>query len=95
MAPIKQYIVSLMQQMAKMHRPLNLSEGLSLANSLVEGTEWENKIVEFKSKRGWKPFAADGSKNPILGAAWYNGFWKHHGHEIEKKKRTKVLQGLI
>jgi hypothetical protein len=70
MAPIKQYIVSLMQQMAKIHRPLNISEGLSLANSLVEGTEWENKIVEFKSKRGWKPFAADGSK--II-------FWAQHG----------------
>jgi hypothetical protein len=82
MAPIEQYIVSLMQQMTKMHQALNVSEGLSLANFLVEGTEWENKIVEFKSKRGWKPFAADGSKNPIQGAAWYNGFWKRHGHEI-------------
>jgi hypothetical protein len=81
--------LSLMQQMAKMRQPLNVSEGLSLANSLVEGTEWENKIVEFKSKRGWKPFAEDGSKNPILGAAWYNGFWKCHGHEIEKKKGQK------
>jgi len=59
-----------MQQMAKMRQPLNVSEGLSLANSLVVGTEWENKIVEFKSKRGWKPFTADVSKNPFLGAAW-------------------------
>jgi hypothetical protein len=58
-------------------------------NFLVEGTEWENRIVEFKSRRGWKPFAADGFKNPTLGARWNNGFWKHHGHEIEKKKRQK------
>jgi len=55
MAQIEQYIVSLMQQMAKMHQPLNKSEGLSLANSLVEGTEWENKIVEFSPKEAGNP----------------------------------------
>ncbi len=94
MAPVEQYIVSLMHQMAKMRQPLNVSEGLSLANSLVEGTEWEEKIVEFKTKRGWKPYATDGSKNPILGPKWYRGFWKRHGHEVEKKG-AKVLKGLI
>jgi len=30
MAPIEQYIVSLMQQMSKMHQPLNVSEGVNL-----------------------------------------------------------------
>ncbi|MFN9982066.1 MAG: hypothetical protein ACK53Y_19225, partial [bacterium] len=70
MAPVEEYIVSLMQQMAKMRQPLNVSEGLSLSNSLVEGTEWENKIVEFKTKSGWKRYAVDGSKNPILGPKW-------------------------
>jgi hypothetical protein len=30
---------------------INISEGLSLANSLVEGTEWEEAVVEFKKKR--------------------------------------------
>ncbi len=54
MAPVEAYIVSLMQQMAKMRQPLNVSEGLSLANSLIEGTELEEKVVEFKSKRGWR-----------------------------------------
>jgi hypothetical protein len=39
-----------MQQLAKMRQPLNLSEGLSLANSLVEGTEWEEVGVESKKK---------------------------------------------
>jgi hypothetical protein len=39
MAPVEKYIVSLMEQMAKMQQPQNISEGLSLANSLIEGTE--------------------------------------------------------
>jgi hypothetical protein len=94
MAAVEEYIVSLMQQMAKMRQPLNVSEGLSLSNSLVEGTEWENKIVEFKTKRGWKCYAVDGSKNPILGPKWYKGFWKRHAHVLEKK-RAKVFKGSI
>ncbi len=54
MAPVEEYIISLITQMAKMHQPLNVSEGLNLANALIEGTEWEEKIVAFKLKRGWK-----------------------------------------
>ena len=60
MAPVEKYIVSLMQQLAKMRQPLNLSEGLSLANSLVEGTEWKEVVVEFKKKRGWNPVDENG-----------------------------------
>jgi hypothetical protein len=48
-----------------MCQPLNLSEGLNLVNALVEGTEWEEKVVQFKLKRGWKPYATDGKKKPI------------------------------
>jgi hypothetical protein len=70
MAPVEAYIVSLMQQMAKMHQPLNISEGLSLAHLLIEGTEWEEKVVKFKSKRGWNPYTANGKKKPVLGQKW-------------------------
>jgi hypothetical protein len=52
MAPVEQYIVTLMQQMAKLQQPLNISEGLSFANSLVEGMKWEDAVVNFKVNRG-------------------------------------------
>ncbi len=52
MAPVEQYIVALMEQMAKLWQPLNISEGVNLANSLIEGTEWEDVVVDFKLKRG-------------------------------------------
>jgi hypothetical protein len=73
-AEVKECIVLILQQMAKMRQPLNVSEGLNLANALVEGTEWEQKVIQFKLKCGWKPHAADGKKKPILGLKWYNGF---------------------
>ncbi len=53
-----------------MRQPLNILERLSLANSLVEGTEWEEAVVEFKKKRGWNPLDENGEKKPILGPKW-------------------------
>jgi hypothetical protein len=89
MALVEKSIVSLMEQMAKMHQPLNISEGLSLANSLVEGTEWEKAIVDFKTKRGWNPFDEKGEKKAVLGQKWYKNFWKRHSHLLERKKGHK------
>jgi hypothetical protein len=91
-APVEKYIVSMMEQLSKMQQPLNVSEGLSLANSLIKGTEWENVVVEFKKKRGWNPVNKNGSKKPILGQKWYNNFWKCNGHLLEKKKGHKFLK---
>jgi hypothetical protein len=89
MAPVEKYIVSLMEQLSKMRQPLNISEGLSLANSLVEGTEWEEAVVEFKKKRGWNPLDENGEKKPILGPKWYKNFWKRNSHLLERKKGHK------
>jgi hypothetical protein len=78
-------VEQLMQQMAKLRQPLNISEGLSLANSLVEGTKWEDTVVNFKVNRGWNPIDEQGNKKPILGKKWYNNFWKK-GHKFSKDR---------
>jgi hypothetical protein len=69
-AEVKEYIVSILQQTAKMLQSLNVSEGLNLATALVEGTEWEQKVIQFKLKCGWKSHAADGKKKWILEVSW-------------------------
>jgi hypothetical protein len=66
MAPIEEHIVASLSQMAKMRQPLNISEGLSLANSLIEGTKWEKELLSFKERKGWKHLTSDGQKNPLL-----------------------------
>jgi hypothetical protein len=43
MKPVEEYIVSILNQMANMRQALCVSEGLALANALIEGTEWEKK----------------------------------------------------
>jgi hypothetical protein len=51
---------------AEMHQPLNVSEGLSIAISLIEGFEWEEKVVELQSKRGGTPTLSTGRSSLSL-----------------------------
>jgi hypothetical protein len=91
-APVESYIVGVIQSMSRLRQPLNVSQGLSLANSLIEGTQWEDIAIEFKKKRGWNPFTSDGEKKQVLGRAWYRGFWKRNKHLLERKKGQKFAR---
>ena len=71
MAPIEEHIVALLSQMAKMRQPLNVSEGLSLANSLIEGTQWEEQLISFKESRGWKHLTSDGQKKSDVSTLYF------------------------
>ena len=74
--PIEEYIIAMLNQIAKMRQPLCVSEGLALANALIEGTEWEQRLLDFKTKRGWKQFDEKGEKKKLLGKKWFNVFLK-------------------
>jgi hypothetical protein len=78
-----------------MRQPLNISKGLSLANSLIEGMEWEDVVVKSKSNRGWNPIDENGNNKPVLGQKWYKHFWKRHSHLLEKKERAQVFEGSV
>ena len=90
--PIEEYIISMLNQMAKMRQPLCVSKGLALANALIEGTEWEKLLVDFKTKRGWKEANENGEKKPLLGKKWYQGFFKRNSHLLEKKAAQKFAK---
>ena len=92
MKAIEEYLVSILNQMAKMRQPLCISEGLALANSLVVGTKWEKEIIEFKTKRGWSQFDDEGNKKELLGKKWYQRFWKRNSHIIERKATQKFAK---
>ncbi len=69
-AQVQQYIVSLIQQLAKMCPPLTISDGVYLANSLIDGPQWENVVAQFKTRKGWKLHDENGNKKPTLGLEW-------------------------
>ena len=87
--PIEAYIISMLNQMAKMRQPLSVSEGLALANALIEGTEWEQRLRDFKTKRGWQQLDEEGKMKPLLGKKWYRGFFKRNF----RTRRIQVVSG--
>jgi hypothetical protein len=51
-----------------------------LKNSLIEGTKWEDVVVELKMKRGWNPMGKNGNKKPTLGQKKENAFGQQATH---------------
>ena len=81
MLAVEPQIVMLLQQMAKMHQHLNSSEALALANSLIEGTDIEKQVREWKNNNSY--MKNDEATRLILGKDYWNGFWKCNGHLLE------------
>jgi hypothetical protein len=75
-------------QMAKMRQPV--SRRLELANSLIDGTNVQEKIISWR-----KRFTSKGVKfshltgRESLGAGYWHGFIKRHGHQISARKGVK------
>jgi hypothetical protein len=88
MTPVEKYILSLMEQMVKMQQPLNILEGLSLANSLIEGTVWEDAVIKLKCNRGWNPMDENGNHKPVLDQKWFKNFGCNTATCLKKRKGT-------
>ncbi len=75
MAEVEPYLVELILQLAKMRTPITSAQGLELANSLISGTEMEDKLVEWKSKNchAYKHTASSDNEN---GKKLSIGYWK-------------------
>ena len=84
--------MSMLNQMARMRQPLCVSIGLALVNIIIEGTEWEQRLLDFKTKQGWKQVNQDGEKKHLLGKKWYRGFWKRNSRQLEKKYEQKFVK---
>jgi hypothetical protein len=87
MLEIEPLLVTFVICMQRIGQPLNPTTFLELANSLIQGTPLEEKILA--SKKGGKSGAANGIK-------YYTGFMKRHKEEIDSKSfkhgRRKAAQ---
>ena len=50
MTVIEPYLVELILQLSNMRTPITASQGIQLANSLVQNTKYQKLILEWKSK---------------------------------------------
>ena len=63
MKPVGEYIVSILNQLAGIRHSLCVSEGLALANTLIRGNEWEEKVIEFKKNGVGKSLMSMGTRS--------------------------------
>jgi len=82
MQDIEPYIVSIIIQLANMRVPISSSQGLSLCNSIIEGTKFQDAVVEYKKKYCR-------SVTEKLGQSYWRGFLRRNKHLIRAKKTVK------
>ena len=75
--------VQVMVKMAKMRQALSPSEGISLINNLIEGTQAQKDLIAFKEKCLFGDSSA-------VGVGYWRGFKKRNEHLICSKKRRKL-----
>jgi len=77
-------LVDLIIQMSRIMRCLTVSQCLLLANDLIEGTEVEKAVVEYKKK-----IKASYSEKANLGPKYWMGFKKRWSHLLTFKRGQK------
>ena len=77
-------LVELIIQMSRIRRCLTVSQCLLLANDLIEGTDVEKAVVEYKKK-----IKASDNEKANLGPRYWIGFKKRWGHVLTFKRGQK------
>ena len=78
LAKIEEAIIAICIQMGRFRQPLETNEGISLANSLIEGTEVQKGLVKFQKEN-----CGMTNTNRMLGkvgAGYWAGFNRQHRH---------------
>ena len=79
---IESIAVTIMVQKARIRQPLTPSKGLSLINDLIEGTEYQDRLVKWKRK-----FTVN-AVNSVGRGYWYS-FMKRNRNKISSKRGQK------
>jgi hypothetical protein len=77
-------LVQICIQMGKIRQPLNCTEAIQLMNNLIEGTDTQKALIEFKSRR-----KIGGNNLGRVTKNWWRGFLRRHEHEIVTKRGEK------
>ena len=84
-SPMVEYemeFVNVITQMARMRECLSPSEAISLINSMIEGTQAQDRLIEFKKKHTF-------GVNDKLGFGYWQSFKRRNGHLICSKRGQK------
>lgn len=72
---IEPAIVAIILQMARVRESLSNSQAVELVNSIVQGTEYQQKLVDFKSMYC-------STSQPTVGVGYWRGFMRRNRNKI-------------
>ena len=84
LAKIKEVLITMCIQIGCFCQPLKASEGVQLANSLIEKTGVQEQLVKFQKKHTGMT-----DTNPMLGKVgkgYWQGFNRCHGHRLVSRR---------
>jgi hypothetical protein len=87
MLQVEPYLVELIIKLAEMRQPITTSQGLQVANSLINGTSTKKTVIEWKS-RNCHAFKTGKGKFELSEGYW-RGFMTRNSHLIRAKKAVK------
>jgi hypothetical protein len=72
MEDIESHLVVVILQLESMKQPTSASEGLRLANSLIKGTIYQDKEIEWNLKKLYENWNKDGDLGTLGKTYWKN-----------------------
>ena len=84
---IEKKIIDLVLCMSKIKRSLTVSETLNLINELIDGTEIQVELIQWKLDH--KIYYSENSPLGTVGRKWWINFVKRNGHLIKSKSGKK------
>ena len=70
--------------MSKMKHSLKTSESIQLINSLIDATEYQTQLIEWKTKHN--TYHREDKDLGKIGRSYWKGFLKRNKHKIRSKK---------
>jgi hypothetical protein len=83
---VEKLIAETVLEMQRIRQPLSVSETIEFANSLIEGSEYQEKIKKWKNDHGLPVDSAS------LGIGWWKGFSKRFEEILVTKKGEKFAK---
>ena len=89
MLAIEPYLVEMITQLKKKRVPISSRQGLALANSMISGTAYEEKVLEWKETHCVSFRNNVEGKPMVLGKGYWAGFMKQNKHLVKARKGVK------
>jgi len=87
MLQVEAHLLNIILKLAAMNQPITPTEGLALANSLIEGTSMKEKLKEWKKTHIAHQYID--TESGILTKKYWSNFFRQHEQEMSAKNAVQ------